>query len=424
MHFLNRRVLVKNMHFAGTLTPVTVILLVCWIATSVLGQDFTEPVVARIQMRLQEGEDFLDVIEKGDLLTVLSKRDGAYLIVTSNGHRGLVDQENAMQLVEAVELYDELIKENPKDGRYFTLRASAWWARGDQKKALADFDQAIATGFKSPDAFSSRGAFHAAFGDYDKAIADYTTAIKLRDAETKENTTDDSLFINRAAAYMAKQDFKKAIRDYDEAIRRQENKASSYQQRAVARKANGQLEDALIDFNKAIRLEPGNIDATMGRGYIWSQVGDHAKAIEDFSRVIEIDAESAEAFNNRGYSHQLLGKLSEALADYQKAIELSPTFSLALQNQAMLLAAAEDKKFRNGKKAIDVATKACELSNYQNLYDLKVLAAAFAEDGQFEKALGWQERAIEMANDQQRAGEVDILEAYKEKKPFRLGRVE
>ena len=120
------------------------------LSASSLAQTITEPVVARLQMQLQEKGETVDVIEKGDLLTVVQERDDAYIIVTYNGQRGLVGKVNALQLAEAVEIYDELIEESPAEGRYFTLRASAWWARGKEQEALAaayaesgDFEKAI-----------------------------------------------------------------------------------------------------------------------------------------------------------------------------------------------------------------------------------------------------------------------------------------
>ena len=43
-----------------------------------------EPVVARIEMKLADGEDVIDVIEKGDLLTVVEEREDDYVILTQD----------------------------------------------------------------------------------------------------------------------------------------------------------------------------------------------------------------------------------------------------------------------------------------------------------------------------------------------------
>src|SRR6266481_5474849 len=123
-----------------------------------------EPRVARVQMQLKFGDDLVDVIEPGELLTIVGEQEKAYVILTHPGRRGLVEKVNALKLSEAVEIYDGLIKLNPKEGRLYTQRAAAWWARGDRQRALADFDQAIQFGYVESHAFTSRGMFHTAAG--------------------------------------------------------------------------------------------------------------------------------------------------------------------------------------------------------------------------------------------------------------------
>ncbi len=384
------------------------------------GQGFTEPVVARIQMRIQQGEDFVDVIHKGDLLTVLEEREDAYLVLTPGGNRGLVGKINAFKLVESVEIYDALIKDSPKVGRFFTLRASAWFARGDHRRALADYDRAIELGYKEPHAYSSRGMFHASAENYDKAIADFTTAIKLTNAsKSPEAEKDDTPYLNRAATYMAVEKYALAVKDYDEAVRRRPKKASTYQQRAFAFKADGKLKQAIDDYAKCIELEPKNKSAWMGRGYAWLQMKDTKKAIADFSKVIEIDANFAYAYSSRGYSRQQQSDIQGALADYDEAIRLDAGQMLAYQNKAWLLVTAEDDKVRDGKSAVIAATKACELNNFSDFESVRTLAAAFAEDREFQKAIGWQEKAVKLAPKEQRDEEAAVLEQYQDRKTRR-----
>lgn len=385
----------------------------CLFASVVFAQEPSEPVVARAQMQLQVGEKLVDTIEKGDLLTVLEDRGDTYLIVTYNGHRGVVEKVNAVKIIESAEIYSDLIQKNPTDGRLFTLRASAWWAMKQNQKALDDFDQAIKLGYDAPHAYSSRGMFHAAMGDFDEAIADYTTALQ-RDKDKE----DFSPLLNRAAVYMTLQRFTDAIADYDEVIRRKPEMASAYQQRAVAHKLSGQLEKAVADFDHAIRLSPKNVSALMSRGFVHFQQSDHQRAVEDFAAVIEIEPRAAAAYNNRGYNLQQLGKSTEALADYNRAIELAPDYALAYQNKAWLLITANDSNLGNASVAIEAATKAGELNNFAIISDLAAMAAALAADEQFEEAIGWQEKVCEMAPKERKPYAEKVLALYQEHKPF------
>ncbi len=370
-----------------------------------------EPVVARVEMKLTDGDKVTDVIEKGDLLTVIEEREDDYVILTHDGSRGAVDKVNAVRLAESTDIYSDLIERNPTEGRFLTLRASAWWALGKTEKAVEDFDQAIKLGYEEPHAYSSRGLFHASVGDFDKAIADYDKAMEL-DPEAI------APLINRAAVHMAQGDADKAIDDYTAALKKKPDNTSLLRQRAMALKALSKLDLAIEDFDAILKINKKDVDAISGRGYIYFQQGNHKAAVEDFSKVIELDAESAVAYNNRGYNQFQLGNAADALSDYDKAIELAPEYGLALQNRAWLLATVADESLRDPAKAIASAKAACEVSEYSNLGDLSALAAAFAADGKFEEAIGWQEKVVENAPESLKEFAKKMLERYQDKKTF------
>src|SRR5436190_12231633 len=182
---------------------------------------------------------------------------------------------------------------------------------------------------------------------------------------------------------------------------------------------NGDLNAALADFNRALELDPKDVASLMGRGYVWYSQEKHKQAIEDFSAVIELDPRSAAAYNNRGFNQHLLGDAKKALADYNRALELSPEYALCHQNRAWLLATSPDDAVRNGSEAIKCALVACELNKYRVPADLKALAAAYAENRQFELAIGWQEKAIQLSSSEDKAIEEKVLEQYKDKRPYR-----
>ncbi len=375
------------------------------------GRVFVEPMVARVELRLTIGEKEVDLIEKGDLLTVLEERPNSFLIRTFRGVKGGVEKSNLVTLAESVETYDEIIRDNPKVGRTFTLRAGAHWARGNAEKALADFDEAIKLGYDTANAFASRALFLTSSHEYEKAIADFSKAIEKGDKS-------ESIFINRAAAYLQMNRVEEAIADYTSAIQLNDKNAGVLQQRATAYKVHGELDKAIEDFNKAILLSPNFIPAVMGRGYIYFQKGEHAKAIEDFSKVIELNGRAAVAYNNRGYNYQQIGKHAEALADFKKAVELTPEYALAHQNLGWLLATCSDPTLRNASEAIAAATKACELNQYADLSDMAALAASHASAKQFSIAIGLQEKIVERAPPAQKPLAEKLLQLYKNEKPF------
>jgi tetratricopeptide (TPR) repeat protein len=392
----------------------TIAALLCVLSSVVAAQaqDAAEPRVARVQLQLKSGEKTIDVIEPGDLLTVLDEDDQSYTVLTYLGRRGQVSKANAVKLAEAVKIYDQLIAKSPQSGQLYTQRAMARWARGDQQRALADFNRAIELGYKAAHAFSSRGIFHAAVGNVDAALADFARAIEI-------DPRDEVSYINRAAIHMSQSEFDRALADYSAAVRLGPAKAGNYQQRAAAHQRSGNLSDALADYNKALELDPKHVPSLMGRGFALYEQGKYAQAVDDYSAAIALAPNSATAYNNRGFNRQLLGDHESALADFERALHLMPDYALCLQNKAWLLATSPDDSLRNGVVAVRAALRACELNQYKDLNDLRTLAASYAEAGQFELAIGWQEKVIEQSPGDEKAEARKVLERYKSKQPYR-----
>lgn len=370
-----------------------------------------EPVVARVEMKLAIDEKVVDVIQQGDLLTVLEELEDEYVILTHDGSKGAIAKVNAARIAESGDIYSELILKNPKEGRYYTLRASSWWSLGKTEEALQDFDKAIELGYHEAHAYTSRGLFHAEMGNFEEAIADYNEASKV-------DPKDLAPVINRAAVYMGLGEYARAVEDYTLALTQRENSASLLHQRAIALKAAGKLDEAAADFDAILVSNPDDYTAIMGRGYVRFQQQKHKMAIADFSAAIELNPENAVAFNNRGYNRHQIGQIAGAIEDYNEAIRMAPNYALALQNRAWLLATASDEKIRDPAAAVESAKQACELSNYQSVADLSALAAALAANGEFADAVGWQEKVVEFVAERYQGFAKKTLERYLDERPF------
>ena len=88
----------------------------------------------------------------------------------------------------------------------------------------------------------------------------------------------------------------------------------------------------------------------------------------------------------RGDALLSMGRRGEAIADFEKAAAQQPKDKDVLNNLAWLLATAPEDKLRDGKRAVTLATQACELTDYKEDYILSTLAAAYAETGDFDNA--------------------------------------
>ena len=103
-----------------------------------------------------------------------------------------------------------------------------------------------------------------------------------------------------------------------------------------------------------------------------------------------------------------------------RAARLSANEARAHNARAWILATCSDSKYRDGGKAVESAKTACTLTDWKQPSFLDTLAAAFAESGDFENAIKWQSKAIELATDPAEKHELQSrLKLYQDKKPYR-----
>jgi tetratricopeptide (TPR) repeat protein len=121
------------------------------------------------------------------------------------------------------------------------------------------------------------------------------------------------------------------------------------------------------------------------------------KSIEAYTKILEQEPENYRALRFRGDTNLNTGNHEAAVADFDKALQLNDTDEGLLNNFAWVLATSPDDKVRDGKRAIELATKAAELSSYNTPHILSTLGAAYAESGDFENAKKWSQKAIDVS---------------------------
>ena len=123
--------------------------------------------------------------------------------------------------------------------------------------------------------------------------------------------------------------------------------------------------------------------------------------------MLEQESDNGRALRLRADAYLNLGQHAEAIADFDRALqELEPDEGL-LNNFAWVLATSPEDKLRDGKRAVELATKAAEMSDYQTPHVLSTLGAAYAETGDFETAKKWSAKSIELSQKELDSAETD-----------------
>jgi len=154
------------------------------------------------------------------------------------------------------------------------------------------------------------------------------------------------------------------------------------------------------------------------RGIAYGEKAQYDQAISDFNKAIEINPRYVKAYNNRGIIYRLKGQYDQAISDFNKAIEINPMDAQPYNNLAWLFATTKEARFRNGEKAVKLAVKACELSEWKNPGYLDTLAASYARVGDFGNATKWQEKALQIFDEGKNVEAQKRLNLYRERKPW------
>jgi len=143
-------------------------------------------------------------------------------------------------------------------------------------------------------------------------------------------------------------------------------------------------------------------------------------AIDLYRRVLQIKPDHPLSLFSFGRLLEHLGRRREAIDQYGRldggdsSVAISGTVRLAL-----LLAADPDDSLRDGPRAVELATRACQLTRFENVSSLNVLAAALAETGRYEDAAKIMGRAIELTNSS--GGQASIASLRELQKQYRSG---
>ncbi len=180
-------------------------------------------------------------------------------------------------------------------------------------------------------------------------------------------------------------------------------------------------EDAIDYYSRVIQGDPRNAGAYLLRATHWREDRKELDiALGDYNEAIRLNPSAGASYGSRGLLWHDKKEYDKAIADYNEAIRIDPKYARPYNNRAWLWSTCPDAKYRDGKKAVESATKACEMSDGREPYLVGTLAASYAEAGDFAKAVEMQTKAIELQTDAKEKEDYRTrLKLYQEKKPYR-----
>lgn len=359
------------------------------------------------------------------------------------------------EFAEGLASVNEAVKENPKLGLAFSLRARLWHIYGDSVREKADAQNTIAKLNASLSSLDheqlvAQGHAQLTLGQVDKAMMSFDTALKAHPGYAEG-------YAGRARGWRALKQYKRAVTDLEAALDL-DKQSHYYYVRAQNFYDMGELDKALIStaralrrnrkhhlafgllgvnfarradhkramaaYNKAIKLQPEYLYAYLGRAAVHLADGRDEEAFKDYDQAVRIGSGDYSSYFNRGDAYWRRGMREDALADFRKALaseRLTPEYAAAIGDRfasqllwkeaiaaytrshalersvmALMRRAKCWEALRDTKKALADLTAAAELEPGQPA-PWSARGLLYAQLGEDEKAVADLNRAVKLA---------------------------
>ena len=304
-----------------------------------------------------------------------------------------------------VRWFQAAVAAHPANAAAHTDLGLALQQRRDREGAMASLREAVRLEPTSAITWFNLGGALLEDRDPDGAIAAFREASRLDPA-------DPGAHANLGLALWDKNDRDGALASFQKAIDLDPNYAMGHYNLGVARRLLRDPPGAIAAFQRAADLNPDHAPTHNGLALALRSNGDLKRAITHFRKAAELRPTEVGFHLNLATALRGELELPGAVAAYRDAIRADPTQAQAHHDLAWLLATGPDG-VRDGWRAVEHATRACELTDWKGSAFVDTLAAAYAAAGDFDKAVETQKKALDVAGARER------LELYTRKQSYR-----
>jgi tetratricopeptide (TPR) repeat protein len=227
-------------------------------------------------------------------------------------------------------------------------------------------------------------------GKIDDGIAHYRSALQMQpdswDAE-----------YNLGTALLRRGQVDEAIQHCERAVVMRPTDPDAQVSLGDALLRKGRIDDAIDHYQKAMMARADHFLARYGLCHALLEKGELDGAIQVCRSALVLWPLDADCHTALAIALEEKGNPAEAIQHYEKALEVSPSSISTLTNLAWLLATSQDASVRNGPRAVELAAQADRMVGGTNALVLRTLAAAYAENGEFPKAIRTARSAMQLA---------------------------
>lgn len=301
----------------------------------------------------------------------------------------------------------------------------------------------------APVVLNARGVVRALQGRYDEAVTAFQSLLKRHpndvatladlayalaqrgdNAEAEQHfrralelAPNDPLVVRRFAAYLESQGRADEARDkLQTAIAHNPDEAELHYLLGDLLFKQGDLGSAAEALTSALEQSPQHVRARFLLGEIRRQQGDMVAAREQWEQTIQSNPRFLDGYAGLAAIHLDQNETAEAERIFQAGLEHLPNAPTLLNGLAWIRATHPDAEHRNGQQAVQLAQRACELTDHQHYGYLDTLAAAYAEMGNYREAVRVQRKVLQLLDQSNFGGDrgpyQERLQLYEVGRPY------
>lgn len=273
-------------------------------------------------------------------------------------------------------------------------------------------------------AFLNWGVFHLRRGEYDASIAKGLEAIRLECLPRKDL---GKVYFNIGAVYHRRrkegeEQCRQAIKYLTRASELDPEDASILAHMADAHLCLKEYDQGIRVATIALKRDPSCHTAYQVRARAHLYKKDYDKAIADANRALALSTTNKHAqtsLNLRMLIYQEMSEYGKVLVDLQRMVRMTPENPYAVNSLAWFLVSCEDAQYRDPARGLKLALQLPKLMETVMPVGLDTLAAAYAANGNFAKAVKYEQKAIDASvEDAQRKNFEECLKGYRQGKTY------
>ena len=303
----------------------------------------------------------------------------------------------------------------PTTGQHI-YTAFRWLSQSQINRAAQEADEVARDDPSNPEARCFLAAILDQARLFDQAVTQAEQGLTL-------DATNGDCHLQLAITLSRQGDSTSAINEARQALQLQPENARAYDVLFTIQRGLQQNEEALETARDALAISPFDADFRYRIGLAAAQIGDFKTALPQFGYAASLSPNPSDVKEKIRIALRFVAEMSDATSQLSSIASAAPDSPTLLNELAWMLATNPAPALRDGARAVELANRACALTERNQPEPLATAAAAYAEVGKFSEAIDIAQHAEALAkrigNAKTTSLAENMLKLFQSNQPYR-----